>query len=160
MALCLESGHHFSWAISNLDVVKPEKGWVPDPIEKALGPVGLTKHAATRETEEVIYVRSLVFGVLTAAASFTASATLAQGCSNLEAQGRAAFAAADDHALSRVLADATRSCLPEADTLRQLLAGLRFNKAVALFEAKARVAKQEAALQKVLDVMPLWGVVA
>lgn len=156
MVRCLASGHHFSWAISNADVVKPEKGWVPDSIEKALGPVGLIKDAATRETVEVIYVRSLVFAVLTAAASLSASATLAQGCSDLEAQGRAAFAAADDQELSRALADATRSCLPQADTLRQLLAGLRFNKAVALFEAKAPVARQEAALQNALEVMPLW----
>lgn len=84
------------------------------------------------------------------------SAAQAQGCSGIEASGRAAFAAADEITLGRVLSHASRPCPAEADVLRHLLAGLRFNQALALYQAGAPVAQQEAALRQVLAVMPLW----
>lgn len=87
---------------------------------------------------------------------FCGSVGIAQTCADLESQGRAAFAANDEASLSAALADAARPCPAQTAVLRQLLAGLRFNQALALHRADAPEAEQEQALRRVLEVMPLW----
>lgn len=107
------------------------------------------KHALLRAAAVLFLLTALFSG-------FVSGPAQAQDCADLEARGRAAFAAGNEAGLSEALTDATRPCPAAADTLRQLLAGLRFNEALALHQAQAPVSEQEAALRRVLEVMPLW----
>lgn len=84
------------------------------------------------------------------------ASTASTPCEQHEATGRAAFAANDEPGLQAAYAAALRPCPAEADVLRFLLAGMRFNQALALNQAGAPVAEQEAALHRTLEVMPLW----
>ena len=87
---------------------------------------------------------------------FPLASTASTPCEQHETTGRAAFAAGDEPGLQTAYAAALRPCPAEADVLRFLLAGLRFNQALALNQTGAPVARQEDALHRVLEVMPLW----
>lgn len=99
---------------------------------------------------------TLAFRLLVGLVILGSPGAAAQDCPGVEAAGRAAFAGNDAPGLEQALARAPRACAAEADVLRHLLAGLRFNQALALHQTGASADRQEAALRRVLEVLPLW----